>query len=129
MKPLETKPLPTRVILMGRLSLVWATLLTPPNTQSVINGIGIAGLTAKQTVALINVAGGGDVGTALLTSFGPDYLEKGFENLGVDTSFYTNMSQPVKDGFNTFLTERLDGKSFSDCTKSWWSRVLCRIHI
>ena len=81
---------------------------------TVINGVGIAGLTAKQTVALINVAGGGDVGTALLTSFGPDYLEKGFSNLGVDTSFYTNMSQPVKDGFNVFLAERLNGNSFSD---------------
>ena len=82
-----------------------------------INGIGIAGLTAKQTVVLINAAGGEDIGTAIFTAFGPDYLEKGFSNLGVDTSFYTNMSEPVQKGFTKLLTARMDGKTFTEALK------------
>jgi len=79
-----------------------------------INGIGIAGLTAKQTVVLINAAGGQDVGTAIFTAFGPDYLSKGFENIGVDPSFFNNMSEPMQKGFTKLLTARMDGKTFSE---------------
>ena len=79
-----------------------------------INGVGIFGLTARQSVALINAAATGDIGSAVVSSFGQDYISKGFENLGVDSSIYTDMDPSVKLGLNKTMEYMLDGDSFNE---------------
>ena len=81
---------------------------------SEITGAGIFGLTARQSVALINAAATGDVGTAVVTAFGQDYISKGFENLGVDSSVYDSMDASVKLGISKTMEYMLDGDSFNE---------------
>ena len=79
-----------------------------------ITGAGIFGLTARQSVALINAAGTGNIGTAVVSAFGPDYISKGFENLGLSSSIYTNMDPAVKLGLSRTMEHMLNGDSFNE---------------
>ncbi len=75
-------------------------------------GVGLFGLTARQTVTLINAIGSGDnVGSAIMSGFGADYLSSGFEYLGVDTS---SVPDYVMDSVSQIVVDVADGDSFTD---------------
>ena len=87
-------------------------------------GIGIWGLTGAETVSLINAAGTGDIGTAVIDHFGFEYLENALTNLGIDTSVYKQMPEPVKNGFAKYLAVRLDGESHEQAREDAGVQVL-----
>ena len=75
-------------------------------------GIGLFGLSARQTVTLINAVGSGEsVGTALMNGFGRDYLSSGFDYLGIDTSAVPNA---VMDSVSQIVVDVANGDSFED---------------
>ena len=75
-------------------------------------GVGIFGLSARQTVTLINAVGSGEsVGTALMNGFGKDYLSSGFDYLGIDTSA---VPDAVMDSVSQIVVDVANGDSFED---------------
>jgi hypothetical protein len=83
---------------------------------TMLEGIGIAGLSAKQSVTLIRAMGSGDnLGTVLLGSFGDEYVTKALGGLGFDTS---NISPEIMDSVTNIATDMLDDKSFEEAIAS-----------
>ena len=75
-------------------------------------GVGLFGLSARQTVTLINAVGSGEnIGSAIMGGFGADYLASGFEYLGVDTS---SVPDYVMDSVSQIVVDVADGDSFTD---------------
>jgi hypothetical protein len=88
-------------------------------SQTAINvaGIGLGGMTAKQTMTLIRAAGAGDLRGAILpvlSDFGDGWIKNGLGSLGVSDSVIDSISPGQIETINEVVSDMAEGASFEE---------------
>ena len=83
--------------------------------------IGLGALTAAQTVDVVRVIGSGNVGDALFSVFGKEYIGKALGDIGID---FSKFSPNIQDGIVDIATNMLNGDSLEEAAAESVGRVV-----
>ena len=84
-------------------------------------GVGLGAMTYKESVLLLDAIGSGDPKEFLMTTYGGNYIQSGFEKLGITTD---NFSPAVMDGLNKVTNKMIAGDSFEEALASAGSQAV-----
>ena len=86
-------------------------------------GVGMAGLTAKQTVSVVRAIGAENPGAALISGFGDTYFTEALSKVGIDTS---SLSLGQREAVTEIATNMLDGDDFATASAGVVADGKCR---